>query len=372
MKYFFLGLGTFLIYAFICLYGLHYFVSSNDVVVSFSDDDKAISIDSSSNEISEPISFEDYVPATGIDTLVTDSMYTKTEEVVDSLFAADTTTISTDSINNESVIQQEIVKDTTPQLSQAAIDNLKKHQPALFGIYDDLGNKLVSCKSYAVVFEDEPKVKIPYACRRYGLVLKDMLDSDPRSSVLVTTYYGARESKATGESRALYVQKLLNKAGISSQRIFSIVEQENINFNEKKVAYGGVNLVVATTYSIKEKIKRLEKIAAEEQAARKALLSKMFTSSFENNTFNISTEFTKHVKEVKEYLSNHTDKRIHITSFIKDNDGSEETLQLINDNADLAKTSMLVLGIQEEQIELTDTVDDSNRPDENCILLTIK
>lgn len=372
MKYFFLGLGTFLIYAFICLYGLHYFVSSNDAIVLFSDDDNALSIDSSSNDINEPISFEDYVPATGVDALVTDSMYTKTEEVVDSLFAKDTLAIAIDTITDQPVIKEETVKDTIQEVPQVVIENLKKHQPERFGIYDDLGNKLVSCKSYAVIFENQPKVKIPYACRRYGLVLKDMLDNDRRSSVLVTTYYGARESKATGESRALYVQKLLNKAGISSQRIFSIIEQENINFNEKKVAYGGINLVVATTYSIKEKIKRLEKIASEEQAARKALLSKMFTSSFENNTFNISTEFTKHVKEVKEYLSNHPDKRIHITSFIKDNDGSEATLQLVNDNAELVKTSMLVLGIPEERIEIADTVDDLDKPNENCMLLTIK
>ncbi len=370
MKHFFLGLGTFIIYALLCIYGLHYFVGSPNLDVSTS----TIPETSTNLETTpvETVSFDEYIPTQNVDTLLIDSLFEKNERVLDSIFAVDSTAIAIDSSYKEpTVIEDTVSIDTIQEEVFKPKVELKKHRTERFGIFDDLGNKLVACKSYTVIYQNEAKVKMPYACRRYGLVLRDMLTNDPRSSVLVTTYYGANESRTTGEARASYIEKLLNKAGISSQRILSIVTQEDINFKENNIAYGGVRFVVAATYSLKKKVAAYEEVLKVEQ--EKELSFKKFKNSFENDVFHINNEFTNHVKQLKSYLENHPDKKVVIQSFLSENDGNTGKTKQMNENADLVKTSMLVLGISDDRIEMQpESTDNTEELNDNCILLTIK
>lgn len=354
MKGFLKGFIVFLVYATLCVVLISY--TNNDSLIN-----DAAARSSESNEILERQEFTD---ASFEDST---TMGTVNSENLEGL-VGDKKNI--DLLNDR--IEEPIASEEIQEIDEPVSVNIA---PALFNISLPNGTGLIQCKAFAKVFKDQARVKIPYACREYGVSIKSFLEKNPRTTLKITGYTDPSEPSNTGTSRSEYLKKLLTNTGISSDRIIATSAVHQLDFKSGS-ANGGVEMEINGAIdngnlSVPSKPNETNK---EDKNTSKSLASKKFTTGFQGNYFYGDQKFTAYTSTIKSILDNNPESSVYAYSYTEGSSDPNESFAISRDNASTVRKILLQSGIAANRIksiargqEKTGT-SGTNR----CIIIVIK
>lgn len=357
MKGFLKGFIVFLVYATLCVVLISY--TNNDSLIN-----DAAARSSESNEILErqeftDASFEDSTTMGIVNSENLDGLVGDKENI--------------DLLNNsieEPIASQEIQEIDEPVSVHIA--------PTLFNISLPNGTGLIQCNAFAKVFKDQARVKIPYACREYGISIKSFLEKNPRTTLKITGYTDPSEPSNTGTSRSEYLKKLLTNIGISSDRIIATSAVHQLDFKSGS-ANSGVEMEINGSIdngnlSVPSKPTETNETNKEDKNTSKSLASKKFTTGFQGNYFYGHQKFTAYTSTIKSILDNNPESSVYAYSYTESNNDPKDSFTISRDNASTVRKILLQSGIPANKIksiargqEKTGT-SGTNR----CIIIVIK
>ena|GEM_PF-2064703 len=359
MKFFFTGLLVFFIYATVCV-----------AVLVLVTPDLATDRVAGSDEDFRNRGLKESVESN-------DSILLENEVVLDE--KQDSLGISSIPIDSISSIEQ-----SDPPINamdpEPKVENTSFTAPSKFNIKLPNGRLLINCNEFARVYKDADRVKIPFACKDYGLVIKSFLEENPSTTLLITGYSDPSESLSTGKNRAEYLKRLLSTAGIAKDRIVTAVAVSGLDI-EKGYADGGIQMDVKGTVSNPTPgIVQIPQPGAQvaedldQPRAETTLSSKKITSGFQGPSFYGDQKFTAYTTEIKKLLNQNPGSKVYAYSYASADGGLQDPFVVTRENAATVRKLLIQAGIPANKIqsiargEQPSGTTGSNR----CILITVK
>lgn len=357
MKGFFTGLLVFVIYAFLCVSILSYIFTNKSVAdffTSSSTDNQILEEDSI-----DSISFENSTPETFLEP--DDTSREELEIDNGSLNSLETPQVQIDNSN--------VIEDNKPLNDLNSI-------PSPFNITLPDGTALIQCNAFAQVFEGQSRVKIPYACREYGISIKSFLEKNPKTSLKITGLSAPSEDINLGKQRAEYLKKLLTNTGIGDNRIVTMSSTNNLNFNSGG-ANGGILMEINGAVggqSINTVADNSNLIETAPKSSSAILDSKKFTSGFQGNYFYGDQKFTSYTSTIKDLLSKNAGSKVYAYSYTAQDGDSKDNFAISRDNASTVRKIFLQSGIPTGKIQSVARGEQSSGTSgaNRCIIIVIK
>lgn len=356
MNRFFTGLIVFLFYAVLCFSFLELALPSLNIS----------SLEVSENSEMKEVMKDPYNPVkTQIQNEIT------FEEDAQEL-AVDTTLINLEP--TQEILDGESLGDavTNPPLSAESLD------PTKFNIRLPNGLLLFNCDSFATIYKDVEKVKIPISCRDYGLNIQTYLEENPKATLLITGFSDPSEDSTIGKNRADYIKRLLSSAGILPDRVLTIVAIRDLNI-DKGYASGGIKMEIKGTEPLNLSVvnspsRSAYKANAINTVKSKILTSKKFTSGFQGNYFYGDQKFTSYTPNIKSLLSKNPTVKVYAYSYTNIDGNENQNFLISRDNSSTVRKILIQSGIPSYRIqsvargEQNSGTAGSNR----CIIITVK
>jgi outer membrane protein OmpA-like peptidoglycan-associated protein len=250
--------------------------------------------------------------------------------------------------------------------------------PTKFNVTLPNGVLLLSCDSFATVYKDVEKVKIPFPCRDYGLTIRTYLEENPKATLLITGFSDPSEVSTLGKNRADYVKRLLINTGIVQDRILTTLAIRNLNI-DNGYASGGVRMEIKGTVPANSSVvsgtpDSAFKVMTENTGASRTLASKKFTSGFQGNYFYGDQKFTSYTATIKTLLSQNPMAKVYAYSYTNVDGDDKDNFAISRDNSSTVRKILMQSGIPATKIqsvargEQNSGTGGSNR----CIIITVK
>ncbi|WP_146126715.1 OmpA family protein [Nonlabens agnitus] len=336
MKSFLIGLLVFLFYAALCV-----------VLLSYAMD--TYSIKENSPEI---------VGENEIDPKTIDDLSYEDSTDLGSSVTSELDEVNNDSINNSlqnsDNVDADGLTDSDAETDGASIENINR--PAIpFNVVLPNGTQLIQCNSFSVVFQDQVRVKIPYACRDYGISINSFLDKNPQSILRITGYTDPNESPNTGIGRAEYLKKLLTNTGIPADRIIATSAVNNLNFSSGS-ANGGVAMEINGSFTSNPSSSQTADNESNPaldnpKESTTVIASKKFTSGFQEKYFYGDQKFTAYATTIKSLLNQNPSSKVYAYSYTDSEGDSKDNFAISRDNASTVRKILLQSGIPSNRIQ---------------------
>ena len=355
MKGFVTAIVVFFIYTVICVFIFSYAIDKG-VFLNFGSENTEN--DSSIELVNDKLSQTDLdaIENLSIDREVSDSLY-------ENLEIEDIQKIELESINNP----------VSGQESQIVVAEDK--ELTTFNITLPDSSKLIDCNLFAVVFKDQSRVKIPFACREYGISIKAYLDKNPTATLKITGYNDLTENSTIGNGRSDYLKKLLVNVGISSDRIITTAQTIKLDFTSGS-AKGGIAMEINKANPIVDQLSEDGKRTNTSQSStgNNVITSKRFTTGFQDNYYYGDQNFTAYISRLKEVLKKNQNAKVYAYSYTSQESDKEESFAISRDNASTVRKILLQNGIASNKIQ---SIARGSQPSgtsgsNRCIILVIK
>ncbi|BAO56257.1 OmpA family protein [Nonlabens marinus] len=338
MKSFFGGLLVFLMYAVACIAILEFAVPSLSTDLFATTDENQTNNSLKDSFQTDDVVFED-IEGSVLDEKE-DSLLIENEPMLsDSTIVGSET--GTDVFNPEPVVQ---TSDYTA--------------PTKFNIILPNGRSLIECNEFATVYKGLEKVKIPFACREYGLSIKKYLEENLGTTLQITGFADPSESASIGKFRAEYVKRLLSTTGIVADRMITTGAIKNLNI-EKGYVDGGIHMEIkgnATNASagfatpgspsVKTPVNK-----ETNSGSNTVLASKKFTTGFQGSYFYGDQKFTAYTSEIKKVLDQNPGSKVYAYSYTTTDGDNEENFAISRDNASTVRKLLIQSGITANKIQ---------------------
>jgi outer membrane protein OmpA-like peptidoglycan-associated protein len=274
----------------------------------------------------------------------------------------------------QEILGEESLSNDVPS-SSAPAESLS---PATFNITLPNGVLLLSCESFATVYKDVDKVKIPFPCRDYGLTIQTYLEENPKAILLITGFSDPSEVATIGKRRADYVKRLLSNTGITQDRILTSVAIRNLNI-DKGYASGGIRMEIKGSVPVSVPVANgtsdpTSNSTTENSGTSRTLASKKFTSGFQGNYFYGDQKFTSYMPTIKTLLSQNPAAKVYAYSYTNIDGDDKDNFAISRDNSGTVRKILIQSGIPSNKIqsvargEQNSGTAGSNR----CIIITVK
>jgi OmpA-OmpF porin, OOP family len=172
--------------------------------------------------------------------------------------------------------------------------------------------------------------------------ISDYLKNHPDKTTTITGYYKADEKNNSsfenlGLARADEIKKWLIAKGVSEKNMFTQSQlEENLVFSPSDTLVGGISMVFNSTV-----------IPVQEDLFQPRTV--YFNTG--QNTLPVDTAFTNYIQQVKDYLQNHSDKKLMVTGHTDNVGDAAMNLNLSANRAAFVKAELAKKGIAPEKIE---------------------
>ena len=338
MKSFFLGLFIFLIYAVVCIAVIEFAIPTLTTDLFNRSD-----VDETENALKDSFQTDDVIFQDSEGALLDekeDSLSIENPTVlIDSSLAA--TPISSDALSSEPIIESKVYT-----------------APAQFNITLPNGRSLIECNEFATVYKGLEKVKIPFACREYGISIKKYLEENPSTTLQITGFSDPLESASTGKFRAEYIKRLLSTTGIVADRIITSTAIRDLNI-EKGYADGGIRMEIKGNavnknagFAITGRPIINTPINTENSnSTNTTLASKKFTTGFQGSYFYGDQKFTAYTTDVKKLLEQNPGAKVYAYSYTNTDGNSQDNFAISRDNASTVRKLLIQSGIAANKIQ---------------------
>lgn len=229
--------------------------------------------------------------------------------------------------------------------------------PKTFNVLLPTGNYLIECNESAYVYKNEEKVKIPFACREYGLSIKNFLEKNPNTTLQIVGFSDPLENPYIGKNRAEYVERLLKSAGIPEDQIITSVAIANLDI-EKGYAEGGIRMELkgkvsnlpATVIPTNESV-QINSKTNNTTKETSAIFTKKFTSGFQDDYFYGDQNFTSSISQLKELLRQNPESKIYAYSYSGTDGNAQDNFTISRDNASTVRKILIQSGIPANKIQ---------------------
>ncbi|WP_397299350.1 OmpA family protein [Nonlabens ulvanivorans] len=351
MKNFFTGTLAFIVYAGLCLAVFGYFFIGRLSV----DDTNLVD-----HNIIEEEPIIDELIAIEIDS--TPSTNTTLDQQLDSIAAAKALTnsilTSEDSLIpiDNNIIDTDTVQHDLNDESNMALNNKETtvYEANTFIITDQHGNQLTNCTTFTTIYKNNPKVKIPYPCRAYGNELKEIINTNPKSQIIINGYASSTEDADMGMRRAQYVKRLLTNIGVNDNQITLKSAIKDIPF-KSGIAQGGIDIQVLNINeksSISNSTKSTIVTAAKPSvtAGSGPYAYQRFTKGYQGDFFYGNRAFTAYIKDIENYLSENPSKKVYVYAYTDTVGNATDNFNIGKDNVNTARRLMIQNGITSNRI----------------------
>ena len=245
-----------------------------------------------------------------------------------------------------------------------------------FSVYTNDNDVLVTCNSYALIYKDRSKVKIPYGCINYGIEIKKILSNNDQASLTITGYSSKEEDPSIGKLRADYLKKLLLGIGINDSQINTNASFQNIDF-VNGVANGGIlmrinNSNIAPIATSPAVVK--ENAVATTPQHTGPYAYKKFTGGYQGDYFYGNQTFTSYVSQIKNYLQDNPNKKVEIYTYTDSVGNAIDNMSIAKSNSVTAQRIVAQSGIPAYKIKSISmgekAVDASGSS--KCVILKVK